>query len=170
MAARAPTGFTSYNNLSDLIPRKQVKSGTVSSITDDQQFLLDKEELLASLMFAGQYITGAAYLEIARFFIPGRNMCGNAALAAGAQENYAWTLLAWNNTAVANFDIRLTNVGLATTSVQNIVANQNTPLWRGWANLQCYADGTDNEILVEAKEAAALGHNISVVGIGIFSA
>jgi hypothetical protein len=166
MAVRSPTTFNHYLNANNLDTRQNIITTEPSSVADDQQFCFSKPEILMSDCFFPYILTTTTFRNTAYYSVKGRDL----GAAPGSVETVEYCVYAWASAAI-NFEVGVYNPNTASWIITTVVANQTTPLWRGWtpdANvLQAPTDGTAVEYILGGRPLVG-GNTLYICGLGIF--
>lgn len=170
MAARAPTSFSLSLDDHGFSPGEIIKTTDVSLITTDQQYVRDKESVLASSCYHAFSTTSGTATVLTTFFISFDH--AGASDSTGAKVTGA--IYAWNSSA-SNFTVglRYINVygGGDKDHTVTVSSNQTLQLWRVLAedasNGLIEADGTEQEVrLIASTTSGTLyvaGHFMNTV-------
>jgi hypothetical protein len=169
MALRTPTTFNVFNSLSRIKPKGEILAAHHDDVLDDQQFALDRGEVLCSYVGPILTISGAAWVTAMRLSVRGRDMCGTAAAATESVEFCINAKCSVDNNFIVGIYDPITSAWCGMT----ISANRTSYKWRGWtvdvgSALSLPTDGTVSELLIGGYVPAPGTGNVSISGVGIF--
>ena len=164
MATRAPTDFSSDSP--DLLPRNAIVAADADNTFDDQQFVLDRNEMVLADNFS---VLRTAYVTTWRtfrsYYVRAPHMCGTSATVA-----CQYSLLCWSDDA-ADFDIGIYHNGTSTRYSQTITASHTSRIWRPWDAITLYGDGTVNELWIQLDNSVTSPSTpyLYLMGVAIFT-
>jgi len=144
MATRTPSAFSTTEP--DLRPRKHILASYADDLLDDQQFVLEKNELVIGDQFSWLSLSpGGAWSTTRRYFTRAPHLCGTSGTI-----NALFTMQVASN-ASNNFSIAIYHNGRAVRHSYTVTANHTSLIWRAWTACVLYGDGSENELLVQAN-------------------
>ena len=159
MAARTPTSFS--GSVPSLVPRQPILAADADDLYDDQQFVLDKDEMVIGDQFS--YITdttaAGTWQTWRTYYTRAPDMCGTSATIS-----CQFSLLVWGASAT-NFDVAIYHNGTSTRYSTTISASHTSHIWRAWTSCTLYGDGTENELLIQHNATIA----VFLAGVAIFT-
>jgi len=170
MAVRAPAGYTGYVNTKYLLPRQQVLCTPPDDALNDQHFALDQKELVISDSFS--YIAldpavyaGALWTSIIKYYCTFPDMCGDTATLNGQ--------FSLNIVAGGTWDFAIYNLTIPARYTFT-PGGAWGPAWcgtsgnPGWTNMVLASDGTENELVVQARCPTGVGAGAYLGGVGVY--
>jgi hypothetical protein len=170
MAARTPTSFNAYNDLSGIVPNREILASNHNAWLNDQQFCLDRGECLCSFANMELNTYAAAWETLFRLSVRGRDLCGTAGSASEAVDFCIRARCTTNN----DYIVGIYDPIAAAWCGMTITANRTTWKWRGWtvdvgSSLTMATDGSVSELLVGAYIPNPGTGYVLVSGVGIFA-
>lgn len=160
MAVRAPTGPTQYIDKSKVAPRAMIITTEVDYAVEDQHYALQRPQQLIGDQWHPSNTYNSSFEEIARYYLV-HDLCGWTSTRTAYWCAYGWA------SAANNFQYQVRETGGAVLGQVTVSANHTTPLWRGWGSITLQTDGTENEVILEAKWLAG-NPNIYTCGFALF--
>lgn len=163
MATRTPTDFS--GSAPDFRPRKEILAADADDLFDDQQFVLEKNEMVIGDQFPVLIDNSSAtWTTLRRYFTRAPDMCGTAATI-----DAEFSLLVWSDDAT-DFDIAIYHNGRAARHTYNVTANHTSHIWRAWTAITLYGDGTENELLIQINNVNSPSTPvIYLAGVALFT-
>lgn len=169
MAARTPTAFNVFNQLSRVRSNCEILASHHDAVLNDQQFALDRGECLCSFVVSAKQTTAAAWEVLTRLSVRGRDLCGTAPAASEDVDVCIYAKCSVDN----DFLVGIYDPIAAGWVSMTITASRTTAKWRGWSvdgsKLTMATDGSVSELLIGAYIPAPGTGTVTVSGVGIFA-
>jgi len=177
MAARVPTGPTGYIDTSAMLPREQVIFTGPDQTLNDQQFILDRNELVVSAVHRQieiDWADAADWVTIHRHWVTYPDMCGSIVGGGTTIGGVFTVLLSCLNDA---WEVRIYNTAMAAGYQFTTPVAGCTGIWcgasgaPGWTALTIKADGTENELALQVRCPAGVPYtdSLSIYGLGVYT-
>ena len=170
MTLRTPTTFNTYNDLLNIKPNKEVLAAHHDAVLNDQQFALDRGEILCSCVGDAKTTTAHSWAVLFRLTVRGRNLC-----SPGSQREYVDFCIRAKCTVNNDYVVGIYDPVEAAWSGITVSSDRTTWAWRGWTvdvggYLLAPTDGSAVQYRIGAYVPNPGTGVVSVSGVGIFAA